>query len=177
MVTDVKDRIAEAVERHAKKTGLDKVTVNAVVSECNISRQAFYYYYQDIVDVARYLMREKLKLTQETGENAAGPRAAVKSFAEEFAAQFPVVSIMLNSKLRGEMELLLIGELKEFFYTIFSRQNCGRDLSRKQLDFQSDLLACGLAAYAIEHCNESNFDASVFGELLWDLLKQAYGEK
>ncbi len=176
MATDVKKQIADIFEIHARKYGLDKVTIGAIVSECHISRQAFYYYYQDIVDVARYVMKEKLQLTWSVGDAAGNPKEAVRIFADELVEQFSVISIMLNSKLRGELELLLISELREFFRIVFTRQNCGRDLTRKQMEFQTDLIACGIAAYAMEHCNERSFDRSEFSELLWDLLRRTYGE-
>ncbi len=131
---------------------------------------------EDIVDVARYVMKEKLKLAWSVGDAAGNPKEAVRIFADELVEQFPVISIMLNSKLRGELELLLISELREFFRAVFTRQNCGRDLTRKQLEFQTDLIACGIAAYAMEHCNEKSFDRSEFSELLWDLLRRTYGE-
>ncbi len=177
MATDVKQQIADTFVKHAKKTGMDKVTINAIVSECKISRQAFYYYFQDIVDVARYVMRERLRLTFNAGEEEENPQKASRIFAEDVVSQFPVISIALNSKFRGEMELLLIAELKEFFFAVFTRRNCGRDLSRKQLEFQSDFLACGMAAYAMEHCGEPNFDSEEFSKMLWEMLRRTYGEE
>ncbi len=174
MPTDVKKQIAETFEKHAMRTGIDKVTVNAVVSECGISRQAFYYYFQDIVDVARYLIREKLSLTLDTGGEAEEPKQAVMIFARELVSQFPVISIAMNSKLRAEMEALLVKELKDFFCTIFVRTDLGRGLSRSQIDFRSEIMACGIFGYAIEHCHERDFDAELLGEQLWDLMKHAY---
>ncbi len=176
MATDVKNQIAETFESFALKSGMDKVTVNSIVTACHISRQAFYYYFQDIIDVARYVMRKRLSITRTLGEEAGDPAKAVKIFSEDLISQFPVISIALNSKFREEMELLLIRELKEFFHTVFTRQSCGRELSVKQLEFQSDLIACGIAAYAIEHCNDRRFDASEFSQQLWDMLKRTYGE-
>lgn len=177
MATDVKKQIADTFVKHAKKSGMDKVTINAIVSECRISRQAFYYYFQDIVDVARYVLRENLRLTFDAGDEEENPQKALRIFTEEVVEQFPVISIALNSKFRGEMELLLITELKEFFYAVFTHRNCGRDLSRKQLEFQSDFIACGMASYAMEHCGERNFDREEFSRMLWDMLRRTYGEE
>ncbi|MBR3257899.1 MAG: TetR family transcriptional regulator [Eggerthellaceae bacterium] len=176
MATDVKNRIAEVFEAQAKAVGLDKVTVGAIVAECHISRQAFYYYYQDVVDVARYVLKEKLTMVWSDGEEAETPRKAVRIFARQLVEQFPIIAIAMNSKFRVEMELLLIKELQEFFRVVLIRQNCGKDLTVKQIGFQSDLLACGIAGYALEHCNEPAFDAEEFADQLWDMLKRSYGE-
>lgn len=175
MATDVKNQIAETFVRHARKVGMDKVTINAIVTELHISRQAFYYYYQDIVDVARYVLREGLTEALEVGEKTESPQEAVRIFSERLAEHFPTMAVMLNSKFRNEMEILLIKEMTQFFYTIFSRECIGRGLSRKQIEFQSDFIACGLAAYSIEHCNDLKFDVDEFAQMLWDLLSRTYG--
>ncbi len=177
MAKDVKKQILDTFISHARKVGMDKVTINGIVTECNISRQAFYYYFQDIVDVARFAMREALKITQDANEEAGSPEKAVKIFAKDLVSHFPMISLALNSKLRREMEILLVNELKDFFHTVFIRENCGRGLSRKQIDFQSDLIACGIAAFAIEHCSESRFDGEIFADQLWDMMVQTYGKE
>nr|MCR5002054.1 TetR/AcrR family transcriptional regulator [Lachnospiraceae bacterium] len=63
MATNVKKQIADVFIKKSRQIGMDKVTISMIVSECGISRQAFYYYFQDILDVARYVMREGLKIT------------------------------------------------------------------------------------------------------------------
>ncbi len=175
MATDVKKQIADVFESQARRVGLDKVTIGAVVSECHVSRQAFYYYYQDIVDVARFVLKERLTMIWKSGDALDNPKEAVRIFVNELVNQYPFISIAVNSKLRGEMELLLIKELREFIHVIFIRENCGRELTRKQIEFQSDLIACAIAAYSIEHCGERNVDTGEFSELLWDLLRRTYG--
>lgn len=177
MATDVKAQIAETFERHARKAGVDKVTVNAIVKDCNISRQAFYYYYQDIVDVARYVMREGLRMNLDKGMETDSPEEAVRIFAEELVSKFPLISISVNSKLRAEMEMLLIDEFKTFFLAIFAGRECGRGMTRKEKDFHADLLACGVAAYSVEHCNDLHPDAHEFAQLLWGFVGRAYGEE
>lgn len=176
MATDVKKQIADTFERHARKVGMDKVTINAIVKDCNISRQAFYYYYQDIIDVARYVMREGLQMNLDKGMETESPEEAVKIFAEDLVPRFPLISISVNSKLRPEMEMLLIDEFKSFFLAIFSGRDCGRGMTRREKAFHADILACGIAAYSVEHCKDINFDAKEFGDLLWGFVKRAYGE-
>lgn len=177
MATDVKRQIAETFENHARRVGVDKVTINAIVKECNISRQAFYYYYQDIVDVARYVMREGLQMNLDKGMETDNPKEAVKIFAEDLVSKLPLISIGMNSRLRPELEMLLIDEFKSFFNAIFAGRECGRGMTRKEKDFHADLLACGVAGYSVEHCNDLHQDSKEFGELLWSFVGKAYGQE
>ena len=48
MPRDTQQIIQSAFIRILNQKPLDKITVRDVVSECNVSRNTFYYYYQDI---------------------------------------------------------------------------------------------------------------------------------
>lgn len=175
MATKVKQQIADTMLRLAMKYGIDKVTVNAIVSECGISRQAFYYYYRDIVDVAQYVLEDFLQKVLREGEQTEDPKEGFWIFAEQFVDRLPVVSLTVHSKLRTEIEQILVRSLTEYFRTVFFRQECGRGLSQQQIDFHSDFLACGMTAFAVEHCNDREFDKEQFIQSLWDLVERTYG--
>lgn len=175
MATKIKQQIADTMQNLAMKNGIDKVTVNAIVTECGISRQAFYYYYRDIIDVAQYSLEDFLHRVLLEGEQFDDPKEGFRVFIEQFVDRFPVVSISVHSKLRVEMEQVLVRSLKEYFRTAFYRQECGRGLTQQQIRFHSDFLACGMAAFAVEHCNDREFDKEAFVESLWDLVERTYG--
>lgn len=54
MPIDVKKRIVEAFVKLSKEKNIDKITVKDIVDECGISRQAFYYHFQDILEVIEW---------------------------------------------------------------------------------------------------------------------------
>ena len=51
MPIDMKGIIADTLLAMTKQKGIDKVTVKALIEECHISRQTFYYHFQDILEV------------------------------------------------------------------------------------------------------------------------------
>ena len=51
MPADMKEMIAETYARMIRQGDIDKITVKALIEECHISRQTFYYHFQDIMDV------------------------------------------------------------------------------------------------------------------------------
>ena len=46
-----KNRIYECALRMAEKCPVNKITVRAIVAECEITRNTFYYHFHDLVDV------------------------------------------------------------------------------------------------------------------------------
>lgn len=60
MALDMKATIAESFNSLVRQRGIDKVTVKAVIEDCGISRQTFYYHFQDIMDVVEWCARRPL---------------------------------------------------------------------------------------------------------------------
>ena len=59
MADTTKDKIADTLERLLEHQSFDKITIKLLVTECGISRQSFYYYFKDILDVIEWLAHQK----------------------------------------------------------------------------------------------------------------------
>lgn len=55
MAKGTKENIYKAFTALLNKYDLDKITVTTLVSECNISRQTFYYHFKDIYDLIEWI--------------------------------------------------------------------------------------------------------------------------
>ena len=51
MPADMKHIIASAFVDMTREKGIDKITVKSLIDACNISRQTFYYHFQNIMEV------------------------------------------------------------------------------------------------------------------------------
>ena len=58
MPVNVKPMIADAFIKLSKEKSVDKITVKDLVEECNISRQTFYYHFQDILEVIEWSVEQ-----------------------------------------------------------------------------------------------------------------------
>lgn len=56
-----KDLLAETLKRQLKTKVLEKITVTNIVQECEVNRQTFYYHFEDINDLAKYMYMRDLK--------------------------------------------------------------------------------------------------------------------
>lgn len=74
MALDMKAAIAESFNSLVRQRGIDKVTVKAVIEDCGISRQTFYYHFQDIMDVVEWCARQDVERMVERSLAAASPR-------------------------------------------------------------------------------------------------------
>ena len=63
MPVDVKQVIAETFAGLLEHKNVEKITVKELVDACHISRQTFYYHFQDTMEVIEYLMEQRLQKT------------------------------------------------------------------------------------------------------------------
>ena len=54
MSKNIKIIISQSLINLAQSKTFDKITVKDIVDDCNISRQAFYYHFKDIMDVIEW---------------------------------------------------------------------------------------------------------------------------
>lgn len=54
MPVNVKEIISQTFLELSKTKNVDKITVKDLSETCHISRQAFYYHFQDILDVIEW---------------------------------------------------------------------------------------------------------------------------
>ena len=59
MPADMKSIIAETFIKMVRRKNIDKITVKSLIEECHISRQTFYYHFQDIMDVLEWCVRQE----------------------------------------------------------------------------------------------------------------------
>ena len=58
MPADMKTIIAEAVLALLTEQKMKKLTVRDIVEQCHITRQTFYYHFEDIPDLFRWMIGE-----------------------------------------------------------------------------------------------------------------------
>ena len=59
MAVDMKETIAQAAKRLVVEKGVRKLTVKDLVEECHITRQAFYYHFEDIPALFRWMIERE----------------------------------------------------------------------------------------------------------------------
>lgn len=77
MSAEMKRMIAETLHELLRKKPLDKITVKELADYCHISRQTFYYHFQDIMQVVEWDQDRVLNEVVQKSLSAADAREAV----------------------------------------------------------------------------------------------------
>ena len=93
----MKAAIAESFNSLVRQRGIDKVTVKAVIEDCGISRQTFYYHFQDIMDVVEWCARQAVAHMVERSLAAASPQEALAELIRSTAENYTLLRKLMNS--------------------------------------------------------------------------------
>ena len=115
MPTDMKETIAEAAKRLLMEKHVKKLTVKDIVEECQITRQAFYYHFEDIPDLFRWVLekisRQFIRKVQESRDD----EEMLKYFFLMSINAAPYVRKGLQGSYREELEQLLRQDIRRLF--------------------------------------------------------------
>lgn len=63
--------LADSIKKSLSKKAFKKITVKDIVSECNLTRQTFYYHFQDVYDLVDWMFSDIIKgLLEDSSENS-----------------------------------------------------------------------------------------------------------
>lgn len=130
MPADMKDTIAQAAKSLLMEKGVRKLTVKDIVEECSITRQAFYYHFEDIPALFRWMFERDAERNllearaQESGE------ARLHRFFVVAINAMPYVKKGMESNYREELERLLVEYIQRLFEQVCDEEGLYQDCTR-----------------------------------------------
>ena len=130
MPADMKDTIAQAAKSLLMEKGVRKLTVKDIVEECSITRQAFYYHFEDIPALFRWMFERDTERNllearaQESGE------ARLHRFFVVAKNAMPYVKKGMESNYREELERLLVEYIQRLFEHVCDEEGLYQDCTR-----------------------------------------------
>ena len=58
-VKQTKNLMASSLKKLMRKKPLSKITINDIVNDCNLNRKTFYYHFDDIYDLLKWMLNEE----------------------------------------------------------------------------------------------------------------------
>ena len=80
MPVNMKNMIADAFLAMTARKSVDKITVKDLVEACDISRQTFYYHFQDILEVIEWAGKRVVQKGVDLSLAAETPEEAIRTF-------------------------------------------------------------------------------------------------
>ena len=182
-----KTMIAASLKKFMAKKALGKITVSEIVADCNINRKTFYYHFEDIYDLLKWMLEQEAIEVVKTFDLLVDFEDALCFIIDYVRTNTHILNCAYDSMGRDEM--------KRFFYNDFSSIAAGvvNDCEAKRglsVDegfkvFLSDFLTEAVAGMLVNGFKNRNImenddtfrNAKVLIDALPDILKRAPAKK
>lgn len=177
MPVDMKGVIAETYMAMIKKGNVDKITVKALIEECHISRQTFYYHFQDIMDVLEWSCRQVTeRLVQETLK-AESPGAAIRTFVSFTVDNYPMLKKLMDSQKRSQIESLLLDTAEAYLRELVRYKNPDLSMNYSDMEVTLRFIACGMIGVLLKYSGSPQVDKEKLAVQLQQILLRGIPEK
>lgn len=158
MPVNVKSMIADAFVKLAREKNIDKITVKDLVEECSISRQTFYYHFQDLLDVIEWSTEQAFADLLERSLQADDPETVMREFIDASEDASALLQKLLHSQKREQIERLLVRSIRTYLQEMASRRGPAADLSYEDAEVALDFSTYGVVGLLLENCGKKGVD-------------------
>lgn len=172
MPANMKATIARSFMEVSKTKSVDKITVKDLVEACHISRQTFYYHFQDILDVIEWSVQQAFEEILEHSSGTQAPEVALRSFIEASSEADLLLQKLLHSQRREQVERIFVNAVRSYLQEMLARQEPKPDLSLADAKVMLDFCTYGIVGLLLENCGKKALDKEKMTRQLQRLISQ-----
>lgn len=171
MPPDTKVLISETFREMVRQKGIDKVTVKSLIDACQISRQTFYYHFQDIMEVIQWSMEQTAQNNLSRSLNANSPEEAIGIFLSAAAEDYPLIIKLLDSRRREQIEKIFVQAVRKYLGILLRKK--GTALVYSDIEVTLDFWAFGLSGLLFRYCGQKDLDIPQLSRQIYRLLSSS----
>lgn len=152
MTEITKKLISSSFKSLLNKKPLNKVTVKDIVDDCQLTRQTFYYHFQDIYDLLEWTYKEEIGYLLTDSQNKSLPETmkTIMSFIKENKYMFKNT---LQSVGRNHFEKIIYPDLYEFIKKMIKISSGNKDIADEKLNFLANMYTLTIISIIIKWVN------------------------
>lgn len=158
MPTNMKAMIAGAFMEVSKRKSVDKITVKDLVEACHISRQTFYYHFQDILEVIEWSVQRVFEEILEQRTSLDAPEDTLRTFIEASSEADILLQKLLHSQRREQVEKIFVNAVRSYLQEMLARQESKPDLPLADAKVMLDFCTYGIVGLLLENCGKKSLD-------------------
>lgn len=158
MSVNTKNLIVTAFFDLAKVKPLDKITIKDVVETCGITRQTFYYHFQDILDVIEWSLKQYSQQLTERTQTAKTTREAFRIVLSILEDKSAVLAHLLRSRKQEQVEQILLASIKSFFESLIPKRVVRSAWALDELETMLNFYAYAVIGVLLENAGKQDVD-------------------
>ncbi len=146
--------ISDTFSELVKTQDVDTITVTMLIGECHISRQTFYYHFQDMDEVLEWTILEKSKQMLEQSIQAEEPEKALRVFVSFFKRNAVQMRKFMESRKRDRAVRILIDALIQYLRGVIERYKSPEiKIDYDDMEVMLRFFACGMMGILIHYAD------------------------
>lgn len=150
MASITKNMISDAFLDLTKEKDIDKITVKDIVEKCNITRQTFYYHFQDIMDVIEWSMQQRMEEILSKSLKVISVQEAVRILVSSVDKHPEIIIKLMNSQKREQTERLLINTIRSYMQEMIDKKELFMDMKRSDLKMAIKFFSYAIVGILLE---------------------------
>ena len=176
MGADVKREITETLLRLLEKKSLEKITVKELVTLCGISRQTFYYHFEDVLDVVDWWTRQGAQHLMEESLHTDDPRKVLRLFVDYTAEHRQTLQHLLASRWREQLVRRLVQVFTTYLQDMLHRMHPNLAMSPADEEAFLTFYACGISGLLMDRPPRTDAEKeALVNQLYWLLFQNPWG--
>ena len=161
MPNNVKNKIADTFWKLTLTKHIDKITVKDIVEICGISRQTFYYHFQDILDVVEWTANREIQTMIVQSLKAKTQEESVRQAISFFFSHKLIWNKLLTSKSREQFEKMAMNALHKYVAQIIKLKRPDIIIDR-DVEMRIHFLTYGIGGLLLEYANREDVTEEQF---------------
>lgn len=161
MAGETKQLITEQLLKILEHKNLENITVKYLIDACHISRQTFYYHFQDIMNVLEWEVQITVEQGLEESLKAQGHQEAIRIFVNRIVTRKAVIKKLLESEHRAECERIFMEGVRAYLQELFKRIWPSPYIPRSDINAFLDFHSYGLVGLILRQCAQGKSDENM----------------
>ena len=168
MSVNMKSMIADAFMTLSKTKDVDKITVMDLVKACNISRQSFYYHFQDILEVLEWSVQQRFQEILTHSLDAGSMEDTLHTFIASSSEADALLQKLLHSKKREHVETMLVNAVRTYLQEMLIQKELELPVSEAKIIL--DFCSYGIVGLLLENCGKKSHDKEKLARQMYRLI-------
>lgn len=170
MPVNMKLMIASVFVRLAKDNPVDKITVKNLAEACGISRQTFYYHFQDILNVMEWTVRQMIQTALRNSLCAESPEKSIEEFIRISVENQDLLERMLSSQWRTQIEHIFVDAMHSSLLELIRAKQPDLDVTYQDLNLALNFYTYGTIGVVLEYCKNPGVNIEQISKKLYKIL-------
>ena len=172
MPVNVKNLIAETFVKLSDEKNIDKITVKDIVEACGISRQAFYYHFQDLLEVIEWSMEQAFEQLLDRSLQEEDPEIVLNDFITASENAAPFMQKLFRSQKREQVERMMARCARSYLQELISAKGKLPRIPYEDLDIALNFCTYGIVGLLLECCDKKKaVDRETMARQMYRLLQ------